>query len=100
LDTNLVAELNDENQMKSSQDLLAATLYDVKLVFRWPVFRVGQELTVGPGLRVLRAQVYGKPRFSRIPSSISANIEDVYWPGTTIRPRRFDSLAVNRVLTQ
>ena len=104
LDTNLVAELKDQNQMKNSQDLLAATLYDVKLVFRWPVFRVGAgvnaELTVGPGLRVLRAQVYGKPRFSRIPTSISANIEDVYWPGTTIRPRRFDSSAVNRVLTQ
>ncbi|MBN9691731.1 MAG: hypothetical protein J0M24_15940 [Verrucomicrobia bacterium] len=97
LDTNLVSELNDD---RNSQDLFAATLYDVKLVFRWPVFRVGEELTVGPGQRVLRTQMYGKPRFARIAPNNNANIENVYWPGTSIRPRRFDSSAVNRVLTQ
>jgi hypothetical protein len=92
-----VSDLSDD---RNSQDMFAATLYDVKMVFRWPVFRVGQELTVGPGQRVLRTQMYGKPRFSRIPPTIGANIEDVYWPGTSLRPRRFDSSAVNRVLTQ
>lgn len=97
LDTNLVSELSST---RNSQDALAATLYDVKLVFRWPVFRVGEELTVGPGQRVLRTQMYGKPRFSRIAPDNLDDVEDVYWPGTSIRPRRFDSSAVNRVLTQ
>ncbi len=98
LDTNLMSELRDPLQLQNaSQDLLAATLYDLRLVFRWPVFRVGGEVNVGPGLRVFRTQVMGKPRFAiSNPNDVNA----VYWPATPIRPRRFDGNSINRDLTR
>jgi len=97
LDPNLMGALTQQMQMRNSQDLLAATLYDLRLVFRWPVFRVGAEVAVGPGQRAMRSQVFGKPRFA---ISDPNNLEAVYWPTTPIRPRRFDNSTINRNLTQ
>lgn len=98
LNTNLVEALRDPFQLQNaSQDLFAATLYDLRLTFRWPVFRVGNEVAVGPGQRVIRAQVFGKPRFAIVNPN---NINAVYWPGTPLRPRRFDGANINRDLTR
>lgn len=98
LNTNLVEALRDPFQLQNaSQDLFAATLYDLRLTFRWPVFRVGDEVAVGPGQRVIRTQVFGKPRFAILNPN---NINAVYWPGTPLRPRRFDGTSINRDLTR
>ncbi|HAB15083.1 MAG TPA: hypothetical protein PLX89_12335 [Verrucomicrobiota bacterium] len=93
LDTNLVQDLKGPAEMRPDRDFLMATLYDLRLVFRWPVFRVGGQLTVGPGTRTIRAQLFGRPRFA---AYNPANQQSVYWPGTSIRPRRFDGNTITR----
>ncbi|MBL9173905.1 MAG: hypothetical protein JNL10_10255 [Verrucomicrobiales bacterium] len=74
-------------------DPLAATLYDLRLTFRWPVFKVGDEYRVGPGVRTLRTQVSGRPIFTLYQTNRPST---VYWPSTPIRPRKFDRASINR----
>jgi len=96
LDTNLVRILTSPEERRSSRDALAGTVYNLRLTFRWPVFRVGNDISVGPGQRVFSAQIVGKPRFA---IQVPANPEAVFRPGTSLRPRRFDDSALNRNLT-
>lgn len=78
---------------RADTDPLAATLYDLRLTFRWPVFKVGEDYRVGPGIRSFRTQVTGRPVFSLYQTNKPSS---VYWPGTPIRPRKFDRAAINR----
>lgn len=97
LDTNLIEALNAPVERTPARDLFTATVYDLKLVFRWPVFRVGGEITLGPGRRVLRTQVLGRPRFAIFDPN---NVSSVYWPMTSIRPRHFDTRSIHGDLTR
>lgn len=81
---------------RADRDAFAGTLYDLRLTFRWPVFRVGAEERIGPGRRTFRTQVVGRPVFARLTNNTP---NTVYLPGTSIRPRRFDPSALNRDLT-
>lgn len=88
---------NPEELKNASLDRLAATVYDIKLIFRWPVFKVGNDISVGANKKVFRGQILGKPRFAiNNPSNTNA----VYWPGTSLRPRRFDGGVLNHDLTR
>lgn len=96
LDPSLIKLISTPEERRSSRDALAGTVYNLRLTFRWPVFRVGNEISVGSGQRVFSAQIVGKPRFAiQVPS----NPEAVFRPGTSLRPRRFDDSALNRNLT-
>ena len=98
LDTNLIAVLSSPEERRSSRDALAGFVYNLRLTFRWPVFRVGNEISVGPGQRVFSALIIGKPRFL-VQDPTKPN--DVFRPpGTQLRPRRFSDTALNRNLIQ
>ncbi len=97
LDTNLMEVLEAPLERTPARDLFTATVYDLKLVFRWPVFRVGGEITLGPNRRVLRTQLVGRPRFAIFDPN---NVNSVYWPMTSIRPRHFDSRSIHGDLTR
>jgi len=79
---------------RSDVDPLAASLYDLRLTFRWPVFKVGNEYRVGAGIRTFRTQLAGRLVFDRYVPGRSGS---VYAPRTLIRPRRFEPSAVTRV---
>ncbi|MBN8246959.1 MAG: type II secretion system protein [Verrucomicrobia bacterium] len=79
---------------RSDVDPLAATLYDLKLTFRWPVFKVGNEYRVGAGSRTFRTQLAGRLVFDRY---VQGSPGSVYLPKTLLRPRRFEPSVVTRV---
>lgn len=79
---------------RSDVDPLSATLYDLKLTFRWPVFKVGNEWRVGASSRTFRTQLAGRLVFDRY---IQGRPGSVYAPRTLIRPRRFEPSVVTRV---
>lgn len=97
LDTNLITVLSSPEERLSSRDALSGIVYNLRLTFRWPVFRVGNEVSVGPGQRVFSAQIIGKPRFA---IEDPMNPDSVYRPGTPLRPRRFTDTSLNRNLRQ
>lgn len=90
---NVLRVFTAKGMNRTDTDPLAATLYDLRLTLRWPVFKVGDEYRVGPGIRTFRTQIAGRPVFAFYQTN-KAN--SVYWPGTPIRPRKFDRSAINR----
>jgi hypothetical protein len=97
LDPNSVIDLiRSPSENRPDRDVMAGTLYDLRLTFRWPVFKIGEEYQLGPGSRTFRTQLNGRPLFSLYTNNTPAT---VYWPGTQLRPRRFDASVINSELT-
>lgn len=90
---NVIQVFKSKGINRADTDPLAATLYDLRLTFRWPVFKVGDEYRVGLGNRTFRTQIAGRPIFTRYQTNRPSS---VYWPGTPLRPRKFDRASINR----
>lgn len=93
---NVIDILKSQAQYRSDRDALSGTLYDLRLTFRWPLYKVGDEYQLGAGSRTFRTQISGRQLFSLYTNNSPST---VYWPGTTLRPRRFDPTVINRDLT-
>lgn len=93
---NVVRLLRSPSENRSDRDIMSGTLYDLRLTFRWPVFKVGNEIQFGANSRTFRTQLTGRPLFSLYTNNSPAT---VYWQGTQLRPRRFDASVINANLT-
>ena len=93
---NVLRVFSGRGNNRTDRDPLSATLYDLRLTLRWPVYKVGDDYRVGPGSRTFRTQLVGRPVFDLYQMN---RPNSVYWKGTSIRPRRFDSSVISRDLT-